>query len=66
MLVQLNKCVVVICKEGILMIGVCLRRVCLNMSVVLDICLFCVGPGYDVLLWGVVFWSDVRCVVWCL
>ena len=33
--------------------GVCLRRYCLNMSVVGDICLFGVGPEYDGLLWGV-------------
>ena len=29
------------------------------MSVVGDICLFCVGPGYDGLLEGVLFRSDV-------
>ena len=35
-----------------MVIGVCLRRFCLIMSVVWDICLFCVGPGYDGLLGG--------------
>ena len=43
-----------------MVMGVCLRRFCLNMSVVGDICLFGVGPGYDGLLWGVLFRSDVR------
>ena len=43
-----------------MVIGVCLRRICLNMSVVGEICLFCVGPRYDGLLWGVLFRSDVR------
>ena len=61
MLVQLNKCAV--CgsdlKEGIVVIGVCIRRFCLSMSAVWDIYLFCVGPEYDVLLGGVLFRSDV-------
>ena len=34
------------------MIGDFLRRFCLIMSVVWDICLFRVGPGYDGLLGG--------------
>ena len=33
-------CVVLICKEGIVVMGVCFRRFCLNMSVDGDICLF--------------------------
>ena len=41
-----------------MVMGVCLRRFCLNMSVVGDICLFWVGPGYDGLLWEVLFRSD--------
>ena len=44
MFVQLNKCVVVC--------GSVLQRFCINMSVVGNICLFCVGPGYDGLLGG--------------
>ena len=59
MLVQLNKCVVLICKEGIGVMGVCLRQFCLNKSVVADIYLFRVGPGYDELHWEVLFRSDV-------
>ena len=39
-------CVVLICKDGIVVMGVWLRRFCLNRSVVGDICLFWVGSGY--------------------
>ena len=47
MLVKLNKCVVVvpICNEGIVVIGVCLRRFCLSMSVVWEIVCFELGQG---------------------
>ena len=48
-----------ICKEGIVVMGICLRRFYLNMSVVWDICLFWVGPEYDGLLGGVLFRSHV-------
>ena len=40
--------------------GVCFRRFSLNMKVVGDNCLFRVGLGYDGLLRGVLFRSDVR------
>ena len=59
-------CVVLIFNGGIVVMGVCLRRFCLDMRVVGDICLFWVGPGYDELLWVVLFRSDVRWVLWCL
>ena len=48
MLVQLNKCsvcLILICKEGIVVMGVCLRRFCFNMKVVGDICLFELSQG---------------------
>ena len=45
---------------------VCLRRFYFSMNVGWDVCLFCVGPGCDELLLGLLFWSDVRPVVWCL
>ena len=32
-LVQLNKCVVLFCKGGIMVMGVCLGQFCLNMNV---------------------------------
>ena len=38
-----------------MVMGVCLRRFCFNMSVDGDICLFLVGPGYDGLLLRVLF-----------
>ena len=62
--VQLNKCVVV-CGSDLQTghsgdIGVCLRRFYLNMSVVRNIYLFSVGPGYDGLFLGVLFRSAVR------
>ena len=56
-------CVVLICKGGIVVMDVCLRQFCLAMRVGGHICLFWVGPGF---LWGVLFRSDVRWVVWCL
>ena len=42
------------------MMGVCLRRLCSNMNVGWDICLFGVELEYDGLLWGVLFRNDVR------
>ena len=50
MLVQLNKCVVVCGSglqrgHGIVMMGVCLRRFCLNMSIVGDIVCSELGQG---------------------
>ena len=53
------RCVVFICRGHSGDIGVCLRRFCSSMSVVWDICLFWVGPGYDGLLEGVLFRSDI-------
>ena len=58
MLVQLNKCVGVCgsdLKRGKVGMGVYFRRFCFNMRVVWDICLFCFGPEYDGLLWGVMY-----------
>ena len=40
--------------------GVCLRRFCLNINVGWNICWFWVGRMYDGLLWGVLFWFNVR------
>ena len=48
MLVQLNTCVVVCgsdLQRGIVVMGVCLRRFCLNIKVVGDIVCFDLGQG---------------------
>ena len=43
---QLNTCVVLICKGEIVVMGVCLRRFCLNIKIVGDICFYVVyGVG---------------------
>ena len=41
------QCVALICKEGTVVMGVCLRQLCLYMSVVGDIYLFRAGIGHD-------------------
>ena len=46
-LVQVNKFVVLFCKEGIVVMGGCLRRLCLDMNV-----------GWDTLF--VLSWARVR------
>ena len=45
-----------------MMMGICLHRFCLNR---VGHFLLLVGPGYDELLWGVLFRIGVRCVLWC-
>ena len=51
---------VLFCKGVIVVMGVGLRQFSLNMNVGWEICLFRVGLWFNGLLWGVLFWSDVR------